>query len=515
MRKILLFALFGALLVGCGPKGGSEEGEGAAVDAVVTVDMATATTRSVRDLLPIDGSYVLATNDFAKLAPQTSGRLLDVYVKEGDAIKQGQLLAKIDTSVQDAERSSAVSGSAAADAQAKQSQASFQAAKAEYEATVRAAKLNLETTVTEENSSVDQAKVDLDRIRAGARPQEIAQAEQAVRQAKVTRDKAKIDADRDQKLLKDGLVSGQQADASKAAFEVAESALTQAKSQLDLLKAGARPEELKAAELRYQSAVDLRKKRIDLAKANLEQAQKASLGVDAKRQEALATALAAQGKRSDSSAAAGMAAYGDIRAPFDGVVTRKLLGKGASVDSTTPVLEVARKNASVEFLGQTSPRNSTKIREGMSVLIEGTDDEAGIVRSVGVADPQSGQVPIRIVFNHPPAHVSAGLYARVNIVQRHVSNAIVIPDGAIVTRDDKKVAFVVEGAEAKMREIDLGPSEGGFTAVEKGIKPGEKVVIVGQHELSDGAKVQDAAAQPDEKAAPAGDKKPAMQGDGD
>ena len=489
MKNSLLWLVIGSvLLAGCGKK--AEEAE-KAPEPVLTVETAVATAQPIRELLPVDGSYVLSASDFAKLAPVTAGKLESMLVKEGDKVRKGQLLARIDTRVLDAQRDSASAGSAAAQALANQSESSLRAAKADYEATVKAADLNLQAVVAEQNSSVRQAEIELDRLRAGARPQEISQAQQAVRQAQVSRDKAYADAERDKKLLAEGYVSGQQADASKAAYNVAESALVQAKDQLQIVKLGARPEELRAATERLKSANELGKKRIEAAWATLDQARKSKLSLDAKAQEANAARLNALGKGSDAQAAKGLAANGEIRAPFDGVIVRRLVGQGSSVDATTSVLEIARSGAKVEFAGQASPRNTARLNEGMSVLSEGSTDATGTVRSIGIADPMSGQVPIRIVFSTPQSNVSAGTFARVNVQIRRISRALVVPEAAVITREEKKVVFVIVSGVAKMHEVTVGPAENGNISIVKGIKAGDIVVLVGNHELSDGAKVDE------------------------
>ena len=50
---------------------------------------------------------------------------------------------------------------------------------------------------------VDQAAIELQRLRAGARPQEIVQAQQSVEGARIARDKARLDADRAHRWLRD------------------------------------------------------------------------------------------------------------------------------------------------------------------------------------------------------------------------------------------------------------------------------------------------------------------------
>jgi len=491
-RQILWLAGGMLILAGCGK---SEPAAETAAEPILTVEAVAVQTQSIRELLPLDGSYVLSPGDFAKLAPAASGKLLNVFFKEGDRVRKGQLLARIDTTVLDAQRSSASMGAASAQAQARQSEATLRASSADFTATVRAAELNLQAVIAERDANVAQAKVELDKLRAGARPQEISQAEQAVRQAQVNREKALSDAERDKKLLAEGYVSGQQAESSQAGFEVADSALIQAKEQLAITKLGARAEDIRAAELRFNSATNLGDKRVEAAKASLVQAREGRLMLEAKAREVDAARLGAIQKSSDNAAAAGLAANGEIRAPFDGIVVRRLLGPGDSADQTTPVFEIARKGATVEFSGHVAARNVAQLAEGMSAITEQVPSAKGVVRSVGVADNLTGQASIRIVFGQVPAGVSAGTFARLQVVLNSIPDAIAVPEGAVVTREDKHVVFVINGSVAKMQEVQIGPTDSGRVAILKGLKRGQKVVLVGQHELSDGAKVEEAKAE--------------------
>ena len=454
MNRLSLL-LIPLLLAGCAKK--AAEPEAKEPEPTLQVDVAAAKTQTIRETLEVDGTFVLSANDFAKLAPMAPGKLLTVLVKEGDRVRKGQLLAKIDTSVLDSQRRSAAAGAAVASAQAASSAAMLSAANADLEASVRAAQLNLEAASGERSANVDAAKADLDRLLAGARPQEIGQAEQAVRQAEVTRQKARADTDRDAALLKEGYVSGQQADASKAAFEVADSAWIQAKHQLEIVKAGARKEDIRAAELKLKAARGMGDKKVEIARAGLAQARQGRLTVEAKTRDLQSMRLGAAQKLSDASAATGMAANGEIRSPFEGIVSRRLLGGGASVDPTTPVVEIAKAGAKAEFAGQVSPRYAQSIHVGMLVEV-GTDKPVeGVIRSVGVADSMTGQIPVRGIFTVAPDGVTTGSFVRARVVIRTFADAIVVPEAALVTREDKKVVFLMLDGKAKLQEVETLP----------------------------------------------------------
>ncbi len=505
----ILFFVGCFALAGCGKPAATEEAK--APESVQTIEMAVAKHQPIRELLAVDGSFVIAAGDYAKVSPLMAGKLVNVLVKEGDIVTKDQVVATVSTTVQSAQLNSAVSGANAAKAQADETQQLFSAAKSDYASSVKTARLSLESAVAERDSNVAQAKVDLEKLKAGSRPQEIAQAVQAVRQANVNLVRAKATAERDKKLLAEGIVSGQQSEASDAALELAESSLQQSKQQLELTRLGARVEDVKAAELRLKAAKDLGEKKVLAAQAAFDQAKQGKLALGAKAKDVEVSKLSASQKGADAAAASALAGFGAIRAPFDGVVTKRLLGAGSSVDTTTVVLEIAKRTAKIEFAGQVTPVNAVRLKEGMKVVIGDSEGATGALTSVGVADSQTGQVPIRVVFDQLPAKTAAGQFARIQVILRTISDAVTVPELSVLTREDKSIVFVVANGVAKQRDVVVGPTDRGTVAIEKGLKDGEKVVILGQHELSDGAKVEET--KPDEPK-PA-ESKPEGKKDGD
>jgi len=93
MCRTLLIVMASILLAACG-KGGPEKDKAAETIALVPVEAATATAR------PIDASYsgtaTLEADREADVVAKTSGVLLRLLVEEGDAIRQGQVLARLD-----------------------------------------------------------------------------------------------------------------------------------------------------------------------------------------------------------------------------------------------------------------------------------------------------------------------------------------------------------------------------------------------------------------------------------
>ncbi len=153
------------------------------------------------------------------------GKVTEVLVKEGDQVKAGQVIARIDARE--------------AGAQKLQAQAALLAAKAKYE-----------------------------ELLTGSRPQEIGQAqagvEQAqanIHQAKASLDNAAKNYERMQKLYREGAISASQRDAAEAAYVVAKETVNAslevahgAGEKLDLVKVGSREEAIRAAEAQVKQA---------------------------------------------------------------------------------------------------------------------------------------------------------------------------------------------------------------------------------------------------------------------
>jgi HlyD family secretion protein len=98
------------------------------------------------------------------------------------------------------------------------------------------------------------ARAELEKLRHGNRPQEIAQAGESVRQAQAVFKNTDSDFKRQSALVVSGSVSQRVGEAAHAARDQAEAALASAKQALALKKEGSRREDIAAAEARLATA---------------------------------------------------------------------------------------------------------------------------------------------------------------------------------------------------------------------------------------------------------------------
>jgi HlyD family secretion protein len=511
-----LVSLLGVIgLAGCSKSvaGGGEAADTEA-SAPVAVEMAKPTVQAVEITVSAQGTLSPAQGASVRVASPVAGRLLALTVQEGEQVRAGQVLARIDNRPQQATARSAQVAVSVADAQARSAALSARAAGQDQNSAVQtaqlavnAARLDRAAALQQAQNALDSAQTDLNKTRAGARPQEIAQANQAVVQAQATRDRAVTERDRIQFLFDRGVSARRQLDDALTALAVANSGLESAQQAASLLKAGARQEDIRAAELHVaaaQGALAAAQKsgeaRILQAQAALRQAEQSRLNVAVKQQDARALRDMTAQKQADLAAATATAAYGEIRAPIDGKITKRSANVGDLADPATPFLEISNANG-LNLIANLPAEDGLKVRPGMDAHIASTDvpgrSIAGRVLSVGQVDPQSNLLSVRVGVVGPPNGLRVGAFATADIVLRSMKNVVVVPRSAVVTQEGKSVVFTIgKGDTAHKNEVTLGPEESGgkMISVLSGLKPDESVVSTGGYELTDGAKVKTAEA---------------------
>ena len=500
----LIIALAGVLpFTGCGKGGGESASEGAAL-APVAVQTAVAVERPMEVSVEALGTLSAGQGRSARIAPVTLGRVDTVYVREGDRVAAGQVLVTLDSRPARAQAKGATAAFAASNAQARAAETAARAAGMDQKSAVRqatlaldAARLDRKAGIQQAESNLRQAETDMKRTNAGPRAQEIAQSDQAVKQAKSIRDRAATEVDRVTFLHGKGVSPLRQLEDARTALDVAEAGLETAKQQAAMAHEGSRPEDVRGAELRLTAARQALSAleaggdaKVRQAESALRQAREGALQVTVKRQEATAIKAAATQKHEELAAAQTAAGYTVLRSPISGIVTRRAVNPGDMADPASPAIEVAN-TGSLDLLAGLPAQEGIRVRPGMAAHVKAGDSTVnGRVISVGQVDPQTNLMPVRVTVDNARSALQVGAFATASIVLRTDSAAIVVPRQAVITRSGKNVVFTVSGDAAHQREVTVGSERDGAAEIVRGLKRGETVIRVGQYELADGARVK-------------------------
>jgi HlyD family secretion protein len=271
--------------------------------------------RSNKSRLVVSGNIELRE---VNIAFKTSGRLIERNVDEGDNVKKGQILARLDRDQLLAERAREVAALQAAETQVEQAETSIQWQKA-----------NLAGDLEQKRGDLAASESKLLELKNGSRPQEIQEASAAVDAAKADWDRTREDWERAQTLYKNDDISAEQRDQYRNRWQNAQAALKQAQERAALVLAGPRSEQIEAQAAQVQRA----RGALKVAEANVLELRR--------REQELAT------RRSDiAQAKAGLALIDSQLAdtialsPADGIVLVKAADPGEVLAPGTTVVTV-------------------------------------------------------------------------------------------------------------------------------------------------------------------------------
>jgi HlyD family secretion protein len=252
------------------------------------------------------------------LSFKIAGRMTELTVKEGDYVKKGQIIARLDPTQLQQQRSRDIA--AVANAQSNYAQA---VTGIQYQ------EATLESEIAARHADREQAKAKLDELLAGSRPQEIKQAEGAVADAKAQLDWAKSEWERYQTLYKNEDVSTQQYDQAHQRFNSATAQLQVAEQKAAVVKEGPRQEDIAAA----KAAVAHADAAVATAEANR---------IDLQRRKQELVARKAQIEQAQGQAGISDAQLNDtvIYAPIDGVVLVKAAEAGEVLAAGTTIITI-------------------------------------------------------------------------------------------------------------------------------------------------------------------------------
>ncbi len=99
-------------------------------------------------------------------------------------------------------------------------------------------------------------------------------------------------------------------------------------------------------------------------------------------------------------------------------------------------------------------------------------------------DPNSRTLPVIVEIENRDLSLKGGMLGDGRLLLGDPVNGLAIPNSAIRDEDGLMVAYVQIGGETfERRAVRAGPTDGEWTMVEAGIRPGERVVTLGAYQI--------------------------------
>lgn len=481
------------------PAGLSSTGNGqtAANNEAVPVTMSTVRRRAIRQSVTLTG--VLRADRRVAISAKVPGRIQAVLVRDGERVRAGQPLVKLDIGDAQAQIAGARAAVAAAEAQMRKAiegkrarQAELDAQVAEAEGGLRVARTKLKQAEMGVKLTGSSAVSDAERAEAGVR-----QAEAGLRQAEAGLAQA-MDALRRAKFLYSrGGVARADLDGAQAQADIARSQRDAALAALEQARAAARP----AAE-----TVPLRKQvseaDVEAARAGVQQAEEGLRNARRARASALRIAerdieaARAQREQAQAGVKQAQAQVGSsvLTSPFDGEVAEVTAQAGEYAQPGAPLMRVLSP-ASVYLEAVAPARLARSLRPGQPVRVHvdslpGRIIEGKVARVPNTVNPDTRTLPLRIRLYPEGLPLTPGAMAKAVVDLVEDLNALTIPVDALRNEGSVLFVYVVADGKAVRRNVTLGATEGEYVQVLSGLKEGDTVILAGPLSLQSGTLVK-------------------------
>ena len=240
------------------------------------------------------------------------------------------------------------------------------------------------------------------------------------------------------------------------------------------------------------------KARLDQAEASKDQAQKDFARIErllqsgsSTRQEFDAATTRLRTAEAGLVEARTMMQYTAIVAPFDGVVTRKLVEVGDLATPGKPLLEMENSSL-LRFECQIPEALVDRIQMGAELPVRVDAAGEALIGKVSEIAPSAsaGSRTFLVKLDLPSAEkLRAGQFGRVRVPVRE-RPVVVVPLGAVVRRGQVESVFVVQDGRALLRLVKTGRAIDGKVEILSGLNGGESVVTSEPSLLIDRVRVE-------------------------
>ena len=266
------------------------------------------------------------------------------------------------------------------------------------------------------------------------------------------------------------------------------------------------------AQLQKDKALELKAKRdLDRIRPLFEQNAASQLDLDnaiASYESAVSAVIMSEADLAQAELALG---YTTVRSPISGYISERnvdigtLVGPGGKsllativksdtvrVDFSMTALDYLRSKERNVNLGHQDPTRGWNPYITVTLADDSVYPYEGLVDFADPqVDPQTGTFSVRAEMPNPDHVLLPGQFPKVKLLLDVREGAVVVPSKAVIIEKGGAFIYVIRPDNvAERRFIELGPETDNMMIVERGLIPGERIVVEGYHKLMPGMTVE-------------------------
>jgi len=174
-----------------------------------------------------------------------------------------------------------------------------------------------------------------------------------------------------------------------------------------------------------------------------------------------------------------------IRAPYDGVVTRRLVDPGEPVTSApvTHIVEV-QETASLDLEFLLPQPMLARVGAGTLIAwdaegLAGDRVTIPIEKILPDIDEATRSFRCRATVANPEGRLRPGMLARVRVLEESAREALFVPSDAVSAAEDGSEVRIIQDGKPAARTVKTGERFGDFVEIVEGLTAGDRIVVPG------------------------------------
>lgn len=397
-------------------------------------------------------SAVLEPMEKVEVHSKVSGRIETIFVKEGERIKKGSQLVKLDSMTFELDL-------AKQKASYDSAKALFQLAKDKYEISRRNVEIKL-GEADKRNALYLKANEECQRLEEIVRKKEI--------------------------LLKEGAIALEEFENLKLELHAREVAVNNARRDLDMILVGIRDEDITDAGYALPS---LKKEKIELLKDLCTRLEQSEL-------EVAATNLKASGVNLKT--AEMLIKEAVLYSPMDGLIARihkttgELINAGSGGQQAIMTV-ISSQGLYVSFAVNEGDLGKIKQGQIANISVDSIPDKeySGILKKISpLVDQKSHTVDAKLELSGKQSDLKPGMFVRADVKVGENQNVILIPLSAVASlQEEEGEIYVMKDRKAVKQRVKLGEKKEDRIQIKQGLSEGEVVILSPLSRLYDGITV--------------------------
>lgn len=183
-----------------------------------------------------------------------------------------------------------------------------------------------------------------------------------------------------------------------------------------------------------------------------------------------------------------------IVAPFTGIVGLRKVSAGDYVAPGQDLINLESIDT-IKLDFRIPERHLGALAVGQKVVAEidafpGRPFEGQVYAIDPQIDPAGRSIAIRATLPNTARALRPGLFARVTLTVQERTQAVTVPEQAIMPRGENFFVFKVQDGKAVLAPVEIGRRAAGRVEIVKGVAAGEEVVAAGQIKVQNGTPVR-------------------------